>query len=355
MAKRGKTDTLATGMSPATRGAKPPAAAQKALGAACRAADLKALRAALRAGADPDRVARGWGPVHALIQETVHGEGQDDEAERCACLVALIDAGADIAIRAGFPPAPPLVLAGLGGKRLQAEILIERGAALDEFALAALGRRAPLLRRLAPSPELVRARDPGDLTLLHLACGSRMGRGDAKLAKELLTLVHGLVERGADVNALARIHCHGTDDFAPSYFAISAGRFDEARILLEHGADATTALVTAMWNTKDDFARFGALCLEHGARPDAAVHEGKPLVNQLVRWGQFKPATWLLEHGADANLPDERGWTATHQAASRGNARFWTTILAHGGDPDRPDPAGLTPAKLARAKKLAVR
>jgi len=92
-------------------------AAQKALGAACRDADLGALRGALRGGADPNRVARGWGPVHALIQETVHGEGVEDEPARSACLAALIDAGGDLELRAGFPPAPAALARakGLGG------------------------------------------------------------------------------------------------------------------------------------------------------------------------------------------------------------------------------------------------
>lgn len=327
---------------------------QQALGVACRAADIAGVRAALGVGADPNKVLRGWASVHALIQESVHGDGDDDEEQRAECLALLCSAGCDLGLRAGFPPAPPLVLAGLGGKRILADALIARGALVDVAAQAALGHRAPLSELLAREPNLATARDVAGLTLLHYAAGSRMGRTAETLAREVRVLVELLVASGAEVDAIATVNVHGKAELRPSTLAIAARRFDETRFLLEHGADATVALVSAMWNAKDEFARFGALCLEFGARPDAAWHEDRPLLNELVRWGQFAQAAWLLERGASPSRVDARGWTAVHQAASRGNANFWARILAHGGDPQVADLAGLTPAQLARTKGLAV-
>jgi len=43
--------------------------------------------------------------------------GAGDAAASLACIAALLDGGADLAQRSGFPPAPPLQLAALGGRR----------------------------------------------------------------------------------------------------------------------------------------------------------------------------------------------------------------------------------------------
>jgi ankyrin repeat protein len=333
------------------RGSSAPA--QRALTAACRDGDESAVRAALRAGSDPDRVVRGWAPLHALVQESVHGEGEDDEARRAKCVRALIEAGADLEVRAGFPPATALVLAGLGGKGRLAQVLIDGGAKVDVFAEAALLRLAAVKKRLARDATLATAEASSGLTLLHFACGSRMVRLDAKRARDGLALVRLLIDSGADVDRIATVNVLGETHLRPSYFAIGARRFAEAQLLLERGADANAALVTALWNTKDDFARLGELCLGHGARPDVARHDGRPLLNELVRWGQFKPATWLLQQGASTDVADERGWTALHQAASRGHRNFWETIVASGADLTRPDVEGRTPLSIAKAKGLA--
>jgi ankyrin repeat protein len=122
-------------------------------------------------------------------------------------------------------------------------------------------------------------------------------------------------------------------------------------LLLARGADATAALPSAVWSAHDTL---GAIALEHGASVDRALHEQKPLLNDLIRWGQVEPALWLLQHGASPNVADERGWTAVHQAASRGNARMLRAVLASRGDKRRADHIGLTPLDVAREAKKKV-
>ncbi|MBL8839926.1 MAG: ankyrin repeat domain-containing protein [Planctomycetes bacterium] len=321
-----------------------------ALAAACKAFDAAAIARALRAGADPNHSQRGWTPLAALIQETAHGdEPAIEPARRLAAIGALLDGGAALELRSGFPAVEPLLLAALGGQHDVVALLIERGARVDDFAAAALGQRAALAKRLAKEPALAKARDPDGFTLLHFACGSRMGRDDARLARALDELVTLLLQAGADPNALGVAR---KAPLAPSYFAINARRFETTRLLLRSCADPTTALVTAVWNTKGEFARYGALCVEHGARLADARSAGRPLLNDLVRWGQFAPARWLLEQGADPNQPDADGFTALHQAASRGNLAMWESLLAAGGDPQRAAKDGTTPHQFAVRKKL---
>jgi ankyrin repeat protein len=91
------------------------------------------------------------------------------------------------------------------------------------------------------------------------------------------------------------------------------------------------------------------IAFAHGAGVDRAMHEGRPLLNDLVRWGQFQQAFALLDRGASPNVADERGWTALHRAASRGNERMLRRLLAAGADPGRKDRDGHTPLEVARA------
>jgi ankyrin repeat protein len=120
-------------------------------------------------------------------------------------------------------------------------------------------------------------------------------------------------------------------------------------LLLARGADATAALPGALWNGGERFADLGEIALRRGARIDLARSADRPLLNDLVRWGQVRPVLWLLARGADPDVPDQRGWTALHQAASRGNARMVDALLGAGSDPARRDLRHHTPADVARA------
>src|SRR5262249_17933333 len=121
-------------------------------------------------------------------------------------------------------------------------------------------------------------------------------------------------------------------------------------LLFDRGADPTAALPSAVW--RQNYA-LADLALARGARPDAAVHDGRPLLNELVRWGQVAPALWLLERGASPTVAAPRGWTAVHQAAWRGNVRLLTALLEHGGDPSRRDATGDTPLDVAERMQRA--
>src|SRR5439155_21886168 len=94
--------------------------------------------------------------------------------------------------------------------------------------------------------------------------------------------------------------------------------------------------------------------LAHGGSIDRAIANHKPLLNDMICWGQIPQTMWLLERGASPNIADARGWTAVHQAASRGNARMLQAVLDAGGDPRRHDNEGNPPRALARAEKIAA-
>ena len=148
---------------------------------------------------------------------------------------------------------------------------------------------------------------------------------------------------GADPNVRTRSWSH---EVTAAYFAIGARNVEMTRRLLERGAEATEALPAALWSHD---MRFAELVLSFGANPDLAGEGGRPMLNDLIRWGQLAPALWILARGASPNLADGRGWTALHQAASRGSARMVEALLAAGGDPTIREKEGLTPPALARS------
>jgi ankyrin repeat protein len=316
---------------------------------AARRADRKALAALLAQGADPNAIWRGYRALHALIQEDPHAGGVRATNERLRCLQWLLEHGADPELPGAWPPARALLVAAFSGEPSYVAALREHGAKVDFFARCALGDLPQVKRELMRSPALARERDGGSLTTLQCAAASRMGSTDPKIAKKLLAVAEWLLDAGADPNARTKSWSHEVD---VAYFACGSGQKELLDLLLARGADATAALPSAAWRKTMELAE---VCLAHGAKIDAAQAEGRPLLNELVRWGQLGPALWLLEKGASPNLSDARGWTAVHQAASRGNERLMRAILAAGGDRTKLDEQGLAPwkvAMLARKPKM---
>lgn len=293
------------------------------------------LELLLRHGADLNGVFRNYRALHALIQEQPHA-GAKPTAERLACMEWLLANGADPEQLAAWPPARAIIVAAFVGEPEFTRRLREGGAKIDGFAGAALGDRKVVEKALKVKPGIVRDRDHGGLTALQCACGGRMPRG------EYAAIVRLLLEAGADPRVRTKSWGHELD---ATYYAASCKEPTVLELLLEHGADPQETLGHTVWGKHFDLAE---MTLRHGARPDLAIHEGKPLLNNLIRWGQIPQTMWMLEHGASPNVADERGWTAVHQAASRGNARVLKAVLDAGGDLKQRDHLGATPLDVAR-------
>jgi ankyrin repeat protein len=304
---------------------------------------IEALELLIHSGADVNASYRNYRPLHALIQERPHKPGQTT-SERLACLKWLLAHGADPELPGAWPSMRAILVAAFAGEPRYVNELKKGGARVDGFVAAALGDLRRVERSLKSDPGFVTARDPGGLTALHCAAGSRLGSKSPKTRQALFAISKLLLDKGAD--PAARLRSWGQDVDA-LYFATSSEQTDVLELMLERGADATSALVHAVW--KD--LGIAEICLKHGAVIDRARDGEKPLLNQMIRWGQFEPAQWLLDHGASPNLRDEQGWTAVHQAASRGNEQMLKAVLAAGGDASRKGNAGETPAEIARARR----
>lgn len=144
------------------------------------------------------------------------------------------------------------------------EALVQAGPELDVFEAAALGATERLRDLLDREPALVRAWSPDGAQPLHFA---------AFFAHPEAARV--LVERGADVNAVAR----GFNDVTPLHSAAAGGSREISLLLLEHGADPNarqgggfTALHAAAQHGDAELAR---ALLAAGADATAATDDGK--------------------------------------------------------------------------------
>jgi ankyrin repeat protein len=303
-----------------------------------------ALGLLLEHGADLNASWRNYRPLHALIQQEPHAKPTIADPERLECLRWMLTNGADPELLGGWPATRAITTAAFAGQPEHVSELRRAGAVVDPFVASALGDLRRVERAVTRDSSFAIERDPGGLSALHCSTGSRLGARNGKIQKALFDIATLLLDNGAEVGASARSWTHDVDAV---YFAVSSGQDNVFALLLERGADATQALTPTVWRNNIDLAE---LALSHGAEIDRAVDEGKPLLNQMIRWGQVKQTLWLLEHGANPNITDEQGWTATHQAASRGNERLLRAVLEAGGKPELQDDDGNTPADIARMR-----
>ena len=307
----------------------------RVIGEAGRLAFQKTMELLHRNGSDLNAVFRGYRPLLSLMQEDAHVAAGKPSAARLACFDWMLAHGADPELPGAWPPSRAIIIAAFVGEPEYVKRLRKTGAKINGFAGAALGDRRLVAKALQRQPGFARARDTGGLTALQCAAGSRM-KGGAQL--EIARL---LIDAGADVRARTKSWSKEVDAV---YFAASSRNKAIFGLLLDRGADATEALVPAVWNAQEDFAE---LALAHGADPDRAVASGQPLLNNLIRWGQLRQALWLLACKASPNISDKRGWTAVHQAASRGNQRMMHAVIDAGGDLKRRDKDGNTARDIA--------
>jgi hypothetical protein len=338
--RAGDFDALRAAVATDPRVARAPRAAVEA----ARLAWTRALTLLVGRGADVNASWRGYRPLHALIQEEPHKDRQPASARRLACLKWLLAHGADSDALGAFPPARALLTAAFVGEPAYVAALRTAGATLNIYVHAALGDVRRVKARLAADEGAAASRDAGGLTALQCCAASRMGASSMKVNRALLTVATMLLDAGADANARTKGWSHELD---VAYFAASSGQRDLFELLLARGADATAALPSAAWQKDLTFAE---IALRHGARPDDARADGKPLLNQLIQWGRIQSALWLLARGASPNVRDASGWTAMHQAASRGNERMLQALIDAGGDMARTDSWGLTPRHVAHAR-----
>jgi ankyrin repeat protein len=310
--------------------------------AASQRAWQQGLAFMLKQGADLNTSFRNYRPLHALIQEHPHNDPADNSDSRLACLQWLLDHGANPELTGAWPPARAILVAAYSGVPAAVDLL-KKQVKIDAFVSAALGDVKAVRRALDKDPGFATARDGSTMSALHCAAASKVAP-----EPKLVEIAKLLLECGADPNAEAKGWSH---DLAVIYFSATRHYTALTSVLLDYGADPAPGLSAALWSGDYEIAE---LCLARGADPNRTINEGRLLLNNLIRWGQIKPALWLLSKGASPNVADANGWTALHQSSTRGNSNLVEALLAAGADRKRKNNTGETPADLANKDNIAA-
>jgi ankyrin repeat protein len=180
-----------------------------------------------------------------------------------AAVAALLDGDRSL-IGARRDGITPILFAVYNGHAELARLFLDRGAVLTFGEACALGDSALALRMLDSDPALLDAYSEDGFPSVGLAIFFRQPE-----------LARTLIERGADVNAVAR----NAFRVAPVHAAAAVHDAATMTMLLDRGADANarqqlgyTALHTAAQLGDDTIID---LLLAHGADPRAAGDDGK--------------------------------------------------------------------------------
>jgi ankyrin repeat protein len=239
--------------------------------------------------------------------------------------------------------------ATLAGRKQIAELLISRGAAVDDRAL-----------------------DGNGITSLHLAAD----RG-------YIDIVRLLIEKGADVNGIARgdyfswtplgfasmkghkdvvelliqmganVKYGGKSKFNPLMFAVHKGHKDIVQLMLDNGAVPGDKdrhywglLHEAVYQKYKEVAE---LLIKKGVDINQRDSSGKTPLHVIIYWKkeQADIVRLLLDNGADVNAATRGGSTPLHAAASRGLVGCTELLLESGAAIDSMDEFGRTPLYMA--------
>jgi ankyrin repeat protein len=195
-----------------------------------------------------------------------------------------------------------------------------------------------LLLAAATAPWAARAQGAPSVTGEEAATGDPRARSDREGCPGC-TLVHVaaaagqvqeltlLLERGADPLAVDRA------GNTPLFLAVSNGRLEAVRALLDHGAARSLDARGEDGWTPLTRATFAA---PRGAKKAAPEEERRALI------------ALLIDRGADVNAQDGRGNTVLHMAVITMGPEAVQLLLAHGAERRIRNGQGAEPVELAR-------
>lgn len=274
-------------------------------------------------------------------------------AEGTSIVKLLVEAGADLELRAGHGMFTPIGHALNAGNLEAVALLRQAGAELGPEDEAASGDREAVEQLLTRDPTTaVRHRVSGtghftaSVGLLDRVAASGVWRRGV----DLVPVASLLLEAGASPGK--RVDEHGLPGHAAGEAAFT-GNADVLRVLLRHGAVAEDVFDLALQGHHQ-----AVLDVLDGHPLDVDgpgdVRLGTRRLHEEARWGRATNVVWLLERGATPNVLDASGRTVLHHAARRGFRIPWfEEVIGFGVDPRVRDVEGFTAADVARARRKA--
>ena len=237
--------------------------------------DVEVVESLLRAGADVD-AANDYGVTPLTLACT---------NRNAAVVEQLLGAGADPNATTGMGETALMSCAGTGSAAAL-EALFEHGASNVDATEKSHGQTALMWAAAQENPEAVRV----------------------------------LLEHGADVHARSATHL----------LPVNLGDGDPFEQFVMQPQRGSTPLLMAARNGRIENAR---LLLDAGADVNEQMPTGESALVLASFSDQGKFAAYLLERGADPDSADA-GYTALHTAVSRGDAELVKALCAHGADPN---------------------
>ncbi len=237
--------------------------------------DVEVVESLLRAGADVD-AANDYGVTPLTLACT---------NRNAAVVEQLLGAGADPNATTGMGETALMSCAGTGSAAAL-EALFEHGASNVDATEKSHGQTALMWAAAQENPEAVRV----------------------------------LLEHGADVHARSATHL----------LPVNLGDGDPFEQFVMQPQRGSTPLLMAARNGRIENAR---LLLDAGADVNEQMPTGESALVLASFSDQGRFAAYLLERGADPDSADA-GYTALHTAVSRGDAELVKALCAHGADPN---------------------
>jgi len=154
-----------------------------------------------------------------------------------------------------------------------------------------------------------------------------------------------LIERGAEVNAIAR------NGWTALHFAADAGHHLVADLLIGAGARVDTKLSSVetplMLAAKGGHINVLRVLLQAGAAVNLALANGWTSIHFCARYGNVEVLPLLLQAGADVEAKTTSGWTPLHVAVAAGKTEIVKSLLVAGARIDEKTHEGWTPLGLA--------
>jgi ankyrin repeat protein len=243
-------------------------------------------------------------------------------------------------IHMGAKPDFHLVCAATQGPHVDImNALIEAGAEQNIFTAAAMGDVDMMRQLLSKDPTLANKTTDCDLlrmkdmTALHFACWSELGKINQACAERLVQCAELLLDHGStrmsEFDGRA-----GPLGLCGVLCASRGGNVRIAQLLMAHGWRASISTVLgalghSFRHGKGNY-EVAALCLEAGVDINEFIGT-RSLLHAFAHQGDIVGTRWLVEHGAKINAKDCGNDTPLHKACERNSALKVVELLVDRG------------------------
>jgi len=290
--------------------------------------DPEQLRAAIKAGA-----AKGDdGAVAATLDAATAGGSRE-----AACF--LLDCGARINGRSGYPPVTPLMTACMCGNESVAKLLIDRGAhvnaatdyGMTPLTFACRDKSVSLAKLLIDAGANVNqggAHNSPLMTVCTFTWDRPRGISKVDWANKTLEMVRLLIDNGANVNGVEQAGgSRGSDFWSTPLVEICGTQFPQDKFALDRYTNEEKSgcesvyldIALLLLDSKADVNKSDSF----GSSPLASAGEG----------GNVEMVKLLLDRGADVNKSSKDGTTPLSIASGLSDRSIEKLLLEHGAKP----------------------